>query len=97
MQARLHTHGGKSVRGVGSKFALVRKKGVGPGEEEVGGSPSFPHLLDLNARNLFSNSADMQRWQNTEQARLTAIKSGREAWLKATKEKASGRFPQEIV
>ena len=64
------------TRGFGSNFALVGQKGVRPGEEEVGGSFS-PHPLDLNVTNLFSNSADIQRWQNTEQACRTAIKSGR--------------------
>ena len=32
-------------RGIKSKFALVGQKGVGPGEEEVGGSPSSPTPL----------------------------------------------------
>ena len=66
------------LRGVGRNFALVGQKGVGPGEEEVGGSLSSPHPLDLNAWNLFSNSADIHKWQNTEQARCTAINGGRQ-------------------
>ena len=48
----------------------------GPEEEKVGGNLSSP-LLDLNARNIFLNSANMKRCQNTKQARGTIIESGR--------------------
>ena len=94
MCACTHLEKTSQCRGVGSNFALVGQKGVGPGKKEVGGSPSSPEPLDLSARNLFSNSADMKRWQNTEEDRRITIKCGREgkAWPKAVKEGGSGCF-----
>ena len=69
---------------------------AGPGEEEMGGSPSSPHHIDLNARNLFSNSTDMQRWQNTEQAHRTAIKSGRGFGRRPQKKRGPEDFPRNF-
>ena len=64
----------------------------GAREVKVGGTLFSSHPVDLNARNI-SNSANMQRWQNTKQARHTIIKSGRGALPKAVKEGESGGFP----
>ena len=59
------------------QFCIVLAERGGAVEEEVGGSSSSSHPLELNAMIPFSNSADMQRWQNTEQTCCTAIKSGK--------------------
>ena len=74
-------------RGVGSNFALVGQKGVGLWEDEVGGSPSSPHLLDLNARSFSRNlqTCRVGKAQNRQSrrhqewggwARLKAAKEG---------------------
>ena len=54
-------------QGSRKQFCIGWAERSGAGGGGSGGSSS-PHPLDLNARNLFLNSADMQRWQNTEQS-----------------------------